>query len=297
MEYEEDTYHSDSFPKKQQNLKWRGIEFQPDEESYRQRNFNKWSFVQSLSPGRTVAVFVVVIVFAELLLFTGSITEGMFVHFMALVSMPFLMTVLRDRQSIYALQALMILPLLRLINVSMPISEASLLLFIVVYIPLLVPVYLLIRHQGLTDIKLGIIYERIALYIPLAVVIGVLLGAGEYLLIGSGSQIAGLSDPFILVFASIVLFYVGLIEELIFRSLIQTRLEGLFGMTSGLLAASLLFGIMHSVYGEITEIIYIFAVGIVLGYMFQRTRSLPMVATAHGIANIMLFVLLPLALQ
>ncbi len=297
MEYEEDTYHSDSFPKKQQNLKRGGIEFQPDEGSYCQRNFNKWSFVQSLSSGRTVAVFVVAIVFAELLFFTGSIEEGMFVHFTALVSMPFMMAVLRDRQTIYTLQALMLLPLLRLINVSMPVSEASLLLFIVVYIPLLMPVYLLIRHQGLTDVKLGIIYERILLYIPMAVVIGVLLGIGEHLLIGSGYQIAGLSDPFIMVFASVVLFYVGLIEELIFRSLIQTRLEGLFGMTPGLLAASLLFGVMHSVYGEITEIIYIFAVGIVLGYMFQRTRSLPMVATAHGIANIMLFVLLPLALQ
>jgi membrane protease YdiL (CAAX protease family) len=99
-----------------------------------------------------------------------------------------------------------------------------------------------------------------------------------------------------MIFASVVLFYVGLIEEVIFRSLIQTRLEGLFGMTPGLLSASLLFGVMHSVYGEITEIIYIFAVGIILGYMFQRTRSLPIVAMVHGIANIVLFVLLPLML-
>jgi membrane protease YdiL (CAAX protease family) len=297
MELEEDTYHNDAFQKKQKILRWKKVRLQPDEESYRQGSINRWSLVQILSPGKVVALFGAAIVLAELLLFRSNIWQGLSLHLLALVSMPFMMAVLRDRQAIYVLQALVLLPLIRLINVSMPISDAPLMLFIVVYIPLLVPVYLVIRHQGLTDVKLGIIYERLFVYIPLAVVIGVLLGAGEHLLIGSGYQIAGLSDPFIMVFASIVLFYVGLIEELIFRSLIQTRLEGLFGMTPGLLAASLLFGVMHSVYGEITEIIYIFAVGIVLGYMFQRTRSLPMVAAAHGVANIMLFVLLPLALQ
>jgi len=297
MELEEDTYHNDAFQKKQKILRWKKVRLQPDEESYRQGSINRWSLVQILSPEKIVALFGAAIVLAELLLFRSNIWQGLSLHLLALVSIPFLITVVRDRQAIYILQALMLLPLIRLINVSMPISDAPLMLFIVVYIPLLVPVYLVIRHQGLTDVKLGIIYERPFVYIPLAVVIGVLLGAGEHLLIGSGYQISGLSDPFIMVFASIVLFYVGLIEELIFRSLIQTRLEGMFGMTPGLLAASLLFGVMHSVYGEITEIIYIFAVGIVLGYMFQRTRSLPLVATAHGIANIMLFVLLPLALQ
>ena len=296
MEFEEDTYRSDSFHKKQQNLKWGRIQRQPDEENYQQSNFYKLFALQLLSPGRIVAIFFMAILFAELLLFAGSINEGLSLHFLALVSIPLMVVIIRNRTAVYALQALMLLPLLRLVNVSMPASEAPLLLFIAVYVPLLVPVYLLIRHQGLTDVELGVVYDRLATYIPLAIVLGILLGAGQYILLGSGYIIPGLPEPFILVFAGIVLFYVGLMEELIFRSLIQTKLEGLFGMMPGLLAASLLFGVMHSVYGEMSEIVYIFAMGIVLGYMFQRTRSLPLVAVAHGTANIVLFVLLPVVL-
>lgn len=296
MEYEEDTYHSDTFGKTQKSLKWGKIQQQPNEESYQKSSLYRVAQVQSLSTGRTVGIFIIALLLAELLLFSGSINEGLSLHLLLLISIPFMMAVIRDRQSVYALQALMLLPLLRLINVSMPISEAPLLLFIVVYIPLLIPIYLLIRHQGLTDVQLGIVYKRLPVYIPIALGLGILLGAGEYLIVGSSYQILGLSEPFILAFASIIFFYVGMIEELLFRSLIQTKLEGLFGMIPGLLGASLLFGIMHSVYGEITEILYIFAAGIILGYLFQRTRSLPLVATAHGVANIVLFVLLPLVL-
>lgn len=296
MEYEEDSYHVDTFTKKQKRIKWIGVKLKLDEEDYSQDISYKVDLTESSFPGRQVGVFVLGIIIAELLLFSGSIRGGMSLHFLFLVSIPLIIPMIRDRQAVYALQALMLLPLLRLINVSMPISEAPLLLFVVVYIPLLIPVYLLIRHQGLTDVQLGIVYERLAAYIPMGIVLGVLLGAGEYLILGSSYLIPGLPEPFILVFASVIFLYVGLIEELIFRSLIQTKLEGLFGLTPGLLAASLLFGVMHSIYGEITEMAYIFAVGIILGYLFQRTRSLPLVAVAHGIANIVLFVLLPLAM-
>ncbi|MCQ6963459.1 hypothetical protein PV02_09780 [Methanolobus chelungpuianus] len=272
------------------------MKLQPDNEGYGQDNLYRLSFSQSLSSGRTVGAFVLAIILAELLLFSGNVKGGISLHFLLLISIPLLLSVIRERETVYALQALMLLPLLRLVNVSMPISDASLLLFVVVYIPMLIPVYLMIRHQGLTDVQLGIVYERLVAYIPIGIVLGALLGAGEYLIIGSSYLIPGLSDPFILVFASVVFLYVGLIEEFIFRSLIQVKLEGLFGLTPGLLAASLLFGVMHSIYGEITEMAYIFVVGIVLGYLFQRTRSLPLVAVAHGVANIVLFVLLPLVM-
>ncbi len=43
--------------------------------------------------------------------------------------------------------------------------------------------------------------------------------------------------------------FVGAVEELIFRSILQTRLEKALGLRYGLLLTSALFGIMHSVYG------------------------------------------------
>jgi hypothetical protein len=92
----------------------------------------------------------------------------------------------------------------------------------------------------------------------------------------------------------IMVFCVGLVEELVFRSLIQTRLEGLFGTTVGLIATSLLFGLMGSAYGTVSGVLFASLVGLILGYMFIKTRSLPFVALTHGLVNVFLFSLIPL---
>ena len=94
----------------------------------------------------------------------------------------------------------------------------------------------------------------------------------------------------------IMIFFVGLGEELIFRSLLQTRLQTSIGSFRGLLLASLLFGVMHSGYGTFYEIMYTSLAGLILGYMFQKTNNLPFVSLVHGFVNIFLFALIPLYL-
>ena len=46
---------------------------------------------------------------------------------------------------------------------------------------------------------------------------------------------------------------------------------------------------MHSGYGNIYEIVYASFVGLVIGYLFYRTRSLPLAVMIHGSINIFLF--------
>jgi membrane protease YdiL (CAAX protease family) len=93
----------------------------------------------------------------------------------------------------------------------------------------------------------------------------------------------------------IMIFFVGFVEELVFRSLLQTRLENSLGSLKGLLITSILFGVMHSGYGTFYEILYTAFAGLVLGYMFQKTKSLPLVSLTHGFVNIFLFGIIPLS--
>jgi len=65
-------------------------------------------------------------------------------------------------------------------------------------------------------------------------------------------------------------------------------------MEKGLLISVILFGMMHSGYGEAYELLLICFVGLLIGYMFQRTRSLPFIAITHGFVNVFLFGLIPL---
>ncbi|WP_394326042.1 CPBP family intramembrane glutamic endopeptidase [Methanosarcina horonobensis] len=90
-----------------------------------------------------------------------------------------------------------------------------------------------------------------------------------------------------------MVFLVGLIEEIIFRSILQNRLEVFLGSREGLIITSVLFGLMHSVYGNVIEVFYALLVGFIIGYIFYKTRSLPLVAMIHGFINVFLFGVIP----
>jgi len=85
--------------------------------------------------------------------------------------------------------------------------------------------------------------------------------------------------------------FAALAEELVFRSVIQSTLEKEFGLFKGLFFAALIFAVMHVEYG-IPEVGFAFFTGLLIGYLFQRTRSLPFVTVIHGTINVLVFGLL-----
>jgi hypothetical protein len=189
----------------------------------------------------------------------------------------------------------MLLPLLRLINFSMPVfSEMVLYRYFYVYIPLFIPIFLIIRHQNFSSVQLGLSFKKFLLYLPLSLVIALLIAEVEYYIYPTVPLVPSLSFYYMVDIALIMIFCVGLVEELVFRSLLQTRLEGVFGRTLGLIATSLLFGVMSATHGIGYGIIFASLVGLILGYMFIKTRSLPFVALTHGLVNVFLFSIIPL---
>ena len=90
-----------------------------------------------------------------------------------------------------------------------------------------------------------------------------------------------------------MVFLVGLVEEIIFRSILQNRLEMFLGSRGGVIVTSVVFGLMHSGYGNVIEIFYAFLMGFIIGYMFYKTRSLPLGTMIHGFTNVFLFGVIP----
>jgi len=242
-----------------------------------------------------VLATVLLIGIAEMLMFSGIKGAAILFHMLILVVVSISTVRIKDKYVTWALQALMLLPLLRLINFSMPIfSEMVLYRYFYIYIPMFVPIFLIIRHQSFSSVQLGLSFKRIILYLPLSLVIGLLIAEAEYFIVGPAPIVPNMSFYNLVDVALIMVFCVGLVEELMFRSILQTRLEGVFGSTLGLIVASLLFGLMSSVYGTVAEILFASVVGLILGYMFSKTRSLPLVALTHGLVNIFLFAIIPL---
>jgi membrane protease YdiL (CAAX protease family) len=156
-----------------------------------------------------------------------------------------------------------------------------------------IPLVIAIGNQRITIEKKKDAFKKILSQVPLAVLAGLVFGEAEYILSGNRSLILDVSPANILLFIIIMIFIVGLIEEFIFRAILQKRLEKFLGPTGGILLASLLFGIMHSGYGTSLEMIFAFLVGGFLGYCFYRTQSLAFVIMINGLINIFSFGIIP----
>ena len=141
----------------------------------------------------------------------------------------------------------MLLTIFRLVNFSMPIFfERNLYSFVFIYAPLAIPITLATIHQKVMYERKRDTLRRIWIYLPLSVLAGLAFAQAEYTLIGARELIPDLSSTNLLILIIIMVFIVGLVEELIFRSILQTRLEEFLGPAGGIFLSSLLFGIMHS---------------------------------------------------
>lgn len=93
----------------------------------------------------------------------------------------------------------------------------------------------------------------------------------------------------------VVFILTGIPEEYFFRMILQTRLEKLLNGASGVLITSILFAIYHIPYrlyqygslklSILTVITEQFIIGILLGYCWQKTRSLSSIAFIHSFYN------------
>ena len=246
---------------------------------------NKWLYL---------GIPAIAIAFAEMLIYSGKLIEAAVIHSIILLGLSFSTAFIKDEEIQKAYQAIILLPILRLINLSMPVFfENTLDSFIFIYCLMSIPVSIAAAHQDLTRAQLGLTFKKIILYIPLSIFLGLVLGAGEYLIIGTNNLIPEFSVFGLVKLSIIMIFFAGLVEELIFRSILQTRMEIILGNKLGLIYAGILFGFMHSGYGNINEILYAIFVGIFIGYLFYRTRSLPFVVLVHGFINIFLFGIFP----
>jgi membrane protease YdiL (CAAX protease family) len=102
--------------------------------------------------------------------------------------------------------------------------------------------------------------------------------------------------PAILLFIS-----TGLVEELIFRGVMQKSATSMFG-TAGIIYASIIFAILHIgwIVGDNApalawlDLVFVFAVALIFAWIVKKSGSLLGVILCHGVINVVLFVVGPL---
>jgi membrane protease YdiL (CAAX protease family) len=238
-----------------------------------------------------IIIPIFLILLAEFLIFIGKPNAAMPIHALNLILLILSSIYINNR--IYP--ALMLMPLFRLLNVAMPVFfDLTLYSYFMVYAPMFIPIYFIVKDGFIGRVEAGLTFKGFWFYLPLAISVGFALGWGEYNVIHPQLLAPGVSIKDVLILIITMIFFVGIVEEFIFRSSLQTVLEARLGPIAGLLLASVIFGFMHSGYRLPLELFYVSFAGAVFGLLFWLTKSLPVISLAHGVTNISLFLVVPL---
>lgn len=224
----------------------------------------------------------------------GVLLHGLSMAFM-LAHAPLVSRVNRPLSRL--LVAMVPIPLIRIVSLTSPLLPFSfvqwfIILALILYAGIVTAIRIL--KPSLASLGLRLPERR---HVPLEVGIalaGILLGVMEYYILKPGPLATGLgfrqlAAPVLIIFVS-----TGLLEELLFRGLLQKYAGEAVGEWTGILLVTAFFAVLHTGWNSVLDVLFVGSVGLVYALVVRRTRSLVGVTVSHGVTNSMLFLVMPL---
>ncbi|WGI17662.1 type II CAAX endopeptidase family protein [Methanonatronarchaeum sp. AMET-Sl] len=259
---------------------------------------------ERLSDNRIAVVPAAIIVIAEVFFYLEQPIPTFAIHGVNLLLCILLPVFLPIRP--YLLPAFSLLSVLRMLNVGMPEFFSLTLYWLpLIYGPLIPAAYITLKKDEVYRKRIDSLKGRVKssfvsrfdelgvewswYYLPLGILISIPLAVSEYLVLRPDMMVPELTPLYLLSLLLVMVLFVGFVEEVVFRSILQTRLQNNFGDWAGIVTASIFFGILHSGYSSMEYVFFVFLIGMFLGYLFHKTRSVAFVTIIHGFLNFFLF--------
>ena len=238
-------------------------------------------------------VYLIAITAAEIVTAHYSVAYGLIMHTFILSALLINSSITHSAKFSYLLRSMMILPMIRLIGLTMPLMQVSeLYWFPVIAVPLFGASFVLMRSQKLTRKNLGLVLGNVPIQLTIALS-GAVLGFTEYLILKPQALISTFSLETVLFGSVILIIATGFAEELLFRGILQKNAEKILGKMFGLLYVSILFTALHIGWNSVLDLLFVFCVALFYGYSFQKTGSIFGITLSHGISNTFLFLIMP----
>lgn len=237
--------------------------------------------------------YLAVLALAEVLAAGIDFQLGLWLH-AGLLGTLLVHSVFTEGASYQLYVALSVLPLIRLLSLTMPFWLTDRTgMFALVNVPLIVGTIVAARvlGYGRSDLKLRTGSLPIQFLIALS---GIAIGILERYIIQPPALAEELTFAAVLWPALSLLLFTGLSEELLFRGVLQRAAVDGLGARRGIFYGALTFGILHTGWNSFPDVVFVTLAGLYFGWVVHRTGSLLGVVLAHGFANIMLFIVLPL---
>jgi uncharacterized protein len=259
-----------------------------------------WSSLRDLrdQPVPVGVFYLCIITFAEAITTMADAYFGMFFHSVVLVILLIHGSLVRRGTLRRFLLLLTLAPLIRMLSLSLPLAKLGLPViywYMVIGALLFIAAFVAGRVTDLAGQRIGWSWRNW----PAQLVMGLSgfgLGYFEFKILNPGPLANYITWMDILVASLILLIFTGVLEEYIFRGLMQSATMQLMGKP-GLVYVAVLFAILHLGYHSLADLIFVLLVGLYFGWWAWKTHSLLGASLAHGIANISLYVMFPLLLN
>jgi len=255
----------------------------------------------------SLVIPVALIVLAEALFFNGMTEACLEVHLLNVFICVMLAIYMQGSADL--LMAFIMVSLLRVLNVGMPtFFDLSIYYYPFIYLPVIFAAYIIWRADNVEDGKpINIRYlwsfingdkidQRSSfrwIFVPIAIGIGLVMSFFEYAVLKPDVLVPDMGLISLASLLVVMVFFVGFGEELVFRALLQRRVQERCGAVFAIVFSAFIFSMMHSGYESLTYLVYVFGVALVLGGLFFKTKNLLLVALIHGFINFFLFSFLP----
>lgn len=194
--------------------------------------------------------------------------------------------------------SLTLIPILRLVGLSLPLPALQpVMQLLVTAVPVSVAAFLVARYLNVRPAGLGLEpgESRLGLVGHVLVALaGVPLG---FLLYWALAPLPLLQTAVVArwgLLVGLLVFYLGFLGEVIFRGILLRTARQALGDGWGLLAVSLLASWLYVGYGGWQAVLVALGYSLFFGWVVIRTRTIYAVSLAHGIANGVLVLLAPL---
>lgn len=238
--------------------------------------------------------YLILVALAEVVTTFGNPVHGLLLHTAVLASMLVLSALKYGENTASGFfLSLSLAPLVRVVSLSLPLAGfPRYSWYLLAGATILSAALASMRVTGLRPSDVGVNLGRPCLQLAVAAT-GVPLGVVEYLILQSEPLVVGFGFWELLLLGLAILFFTGFVEELVFRGIIQRAAVASLGGKAGVLGGATLFAVLHIGWLSLLDFLFVYLVGLFFGFITYRSGSIVGVSAAHGLTNVLLFLVLP----
>ena len=238
----------------------------------------RWQQLLGVSDPRLPAVaYLLYLSLAEALTVLVQVQAGVSLHLVGLFLLLLHTARAWDRPQHRFLLAMALVPLIRVVSLSLPLVGFPLVYwYLLTSIPLFAAVAVIMHLLGMDWRQAGW-HGHVRhnwLWQPLVALSGLAIGAIEYFILRPQPLAGAFAWRELWLPALILLVSTGYLEELIFRRVMQRTAAEQLGPWRGIVYVAILFAVLHVGYLSLVDGLFVLLVGLLFGWVVHRTGSL-----------------------